>query len=88
MSTSGTTWDPRVPLMTTHAAFPFSHTLAPNSTDILPYYSAYRTPSTPVTPTPGSTNCQGQKRKDKENLLPTPVPRKKAKVDLTDMEKV
>ena len=52
MSTSGTTWDPQVPLMTTHAAFPFSHTPAPNSTGILPYYSAYRTPSTPVTPTP------------------------------------
>jgi len=88
MSTSGTTWDPQVPLMTTHAAFPFSHTPAPNSTGILPYYSAYRTPSTPVTPTPGSTNCRGRKRKDKENLLPTPVPRKRAKVDLTDMEKV
>src|SRR5260221_14145343 len=65
--------------------FPFSRTPTHNSTNILSY-SAFITPSTPVTPTPCSTN-RGRKRKEKENLLPTHIPQKKAKIDLTDLEK-
>ena len=72
MSTSGT-------------PIPFLCTPTLNSTNIISY-SAFLTPSTPVTPTPDSN--RGQKRKDKENLLPTHIPSKKAKVDLTDLEKV
>ena len=69
----------------TGTPFPFLSTPTLNSTDIISY-SAFLTPSTPVTPTPGSN--RGRKRKNKENQLPTHIPSKKAKVDLTDLEKV
>ena len=73
-------------MSTSGIPFPFSRTPTLNSTNIFSY-TAFITPSTPVTPTPCSTN-RGRKRKDKENLLPTHIPPKRAKVDLTDLEKV
>lgn len=81
---ASTTQDPQLPVIAMIATpLPFSRTPAFNSTNILSY-SAFQTPLTPVSP---SAN-RGRKRKNKENLLPTYDPRKRPKVDLTDLEKI
>jgi hypothetical protein len=84
MSVPATTDGQITPIMTTWTS-PIAMTHTPvltGLTGILPY-SAYSTPSTP---TPNST-IRGQKRKEKENLLPAPSS-KRAKLDLTDLEKL